>query len=709
MTQPHPTVDPRPVAIPGTGPFSLSTPWAVAAGALLALLLVGSYPVQFFLNGIWDVLLGPWMRRGASATSVSAVSVAFWGSTVWTVSALGIATVAMRSVAPARLATVVGVTAGAVVSSALVALVWLGHWPGVSLPLAGLLGAVTGRVLHAHVASLQARRKADARLQMQEAVRQAKAEFLGQLSRDLRTPVHAVLGVADLLNETGLDAEQRRHLDVFRRSADALTHLLEEVDDLSRIESGRVRLKPTTVALVPLIHDEIARAKQHADSKGVQIQLTLSADLPRQVSADPDRLSQVLSELLSHAIRVTRQGRVQVEVRPHSRDPHRVRFAFCDRSLSPETGKVASLVEPFTATGHTRRAPSGIGMTLARRVVTLMGGRVSVRQSPGKGSTVVLSLPLPAVHSETDGLPELAAAPQPAAAVEPAHGPRISVLLVDDNVSTRQLIESMLDPRQFTVVTCTNGREALQTLEIAPYDVVLMDLHMPEMDGWAALRALRQRESERASRRTPVIALGSAPFEVERQRCLDAGFDQHLCKPLRKSRLVEGLVRLAQQPPESAPPAATAARTGALRYDQRDSLNLLSSEGLIDVRSAVESLGGDATLYLDAIEHLAPALHNWPQRFRETLARNEHERARQMAVDMQGILEVVGAGACANALGRMATLLSSTTETHDVQRGLADLDQHLQPIMQTLKVAVDRIRLARQDRSRREQGHNSAF
>ncbi len=702
------TVDSRPAASAGTGLSSPSLRWGVAIGALLALMLVGSYPLQIFLDGLWETFFGHTLARHAAHAPLSATISALWSSALWTVAGLGVATTALRSLPAQRLATVAGLCAGTLVALAAMAASLHGHWPGVSLPLAALLGGITGRMAFEHWTALQAHRRTESKRQLQATIQQAKAEFLTQLSRDLRTPVHAVLGMADLLTETSLDAEQRRHLDVFRRSADALTHLLEEVNDLARIESGRVLLKPTSVALVPLIHDQLSRARLHAESKGVQIQLSLSTDLPRQVSADPERLAQVLSELLSHAIRVTRQGRVVVEVRPHSRDPHRIRFAFCDRSLSPETSKVASLVEPFTGAGTTRRAPSGIGMTLARRLVGLMGGRLSVRQSPGKGSTVVLSLPLPVIDK---GEPLRAPVTTPAALVETVapQGPKTSVLLVDDNVSTRQLIESMLDTRQFTVVTCTNGREALQTLEISPYDVVLMDLHMPEMDGWTALRALRQRESTSNSRRTPVIALGSAPFELERQRCLDAGFDQHLCKPLRKSRLIECIVKLSQQALELTPPASTTARTGAMRYDQRDSLNLLGSEGLIDVRTAVESLGGDATLYLDAIEHLSPALDNWPERFKQTLDRREIERARQMAVDMQGILEVVGAGACAAALERMATLLTGNGDDTQIARGLLELDEHLQPIMQTLQAAVERIRLARQDRSRREQGHNSAF
>jgi CheY-like chemotaxis protein len=291
--------------------------------------------------------------------------------------------------------------------------------------------------------------------------------------------------------------------------------------------------------------------------------------------------------------------------------------------------------------------------------------------------------------------------------VSHAHRALTSVLLVDDNVSTGELIGSMLDRQRFNVVRCMNGREALQALEVAPYDVVLMDLSMPELDGWSALRFLRRREAEQDLRRTPVIALGTAPLEVERERCLRAGFDDHLCKPVRKSSLLEAIERATIVLPADATTAG--ATDEGLRLEQQEALTLLGAGGLIDVRAAVESLGGDATLYLDAIEHLVPALGNWPSRFQEALNRREFDRARQMAQDMQSILDVVAAVPCAASLGRMAVALASPDDLPRHAAALADLDRHLQPLVKALQQAVERIRNARQERLRREQGHNSAF
>ena len=293
------------------------------------------------------------------------------------------------------------------------------------------------------------------------------------------------------------------------------------------------------------------------------------------------------------------------------------------------------------------------------------------------------------------------------AAVRPSAPALVSILLVDDNFTTRELIGSMLDKQRFSVVTCSSGNEALDALKLTPFDVVLMDLTMPELDGWATVRILRRHEMEHRLRRTPVIALGSAPFEAERQRSLDAGFDDHLCKPLRKSRLIEAIA-LAAAMPAKAKPTPTP-EPGAMRFDQRDALNLLSQDGMVDVRASIENLGGDATVYLDAIEHLAPALSNWPSRFRDALNRHDFQRARQMALDMQGILEIVGAGPCAAALGRMAAALSTQKSLPAHAAALGDLDGYLLPLLSALQQAAERIRHGRAELPRKEQGHNSAF
>ncbi len=604
--------------------------------------------------------------------------------------------------------------------------------------LALLVGGMAGRVVHARWTQRVMHQEAQRQRELRAAASQGKSDFLDQLTRELRAPVHAVVGVADLLVEGGLDKEQRRHLAVFRRAAESLTQTLDDIRELTRLETGLAVLNETDVNVLPLVHEQVARIRQEAEQKGVKIQLTVAADTPRRVRADAQRLTQVLAHMLTHSVKATRQGRIHIELRPHARDARLLRFVVTDTSQSPMTGKLATLLDSFatpstTTTAHTSR---GIGLTLAQRMAECMGGRLCVRHSAGKGTTLIFSARLPAVDESPLSKPPLAVQPSakataptgtpatagavvPASRVMPRTAARAvesipraltSVLLVDDNKTTRELIEAQLDRRHFRVTHCSNGREALHALEITRYDVVLMDLYMPDVDGWSALRDIRRRESEQKLSRTPVIALGDAPFELERQRSLKAGFDQHLCKPVRKSHLLECLATAVAPPAPTPTSAAGAGRvTSRLRYEQRDALSLLAAQDVIDVRTAVDGLGGDASIYLDAIEQLAPALSNWPTRFRDTLNRGETERAREMAGDMQGILDVVCAVPCAAALGRMADALAQPGPSAAQASALADLNRQLDALLTALHNAVDRLRAGRQERTGREEGHNSAF
>jgi len=680
--------------------------WGVAGGAVLAMAVAGSAHLLPVLQGAWQAALASLVSALGKQVVVGA-SAGGHGLAAWAITAGVLVAAALLLLQPRRLLAVT--LAGSIAIVAL-ALGWqLSSAIAIDpvLPLAVLLGGIGGRIAFTRWEQVAGWRQAESQRQFRLAVSREKADFLTELTREMRTPVNGVVGVADLLTETALDGEQRRHLQIFRRSAEALTTLLEDLADLARIEAGRVELRPTAIALAPMLHQQIAQVRDEADAKGLQIQLTLSNELPRVVSGDAARLEQALSHLLSHSVKVTRQGRIAIEVRRHARSGDLLRFVITDTSLSPVTGTLAGILEPFSSAGADRsRRHSGIGLALVRALAGVLGGRLSIRHSPGRGTTTVFSALLPAVL-EPDAAPAAAENGGASPPAPQAQRAVTSVLLVDDNVSTRELIGSMLDPQRYSVLRCSNGRDALRALEVAPYDVVLMDLNMPELDGWAALRILRRQESERNLRRTPVIALGTAPLELERQRCLEAGFDDHLCKPVQKSRLLESIERSSRAARTS--PSIAGGGADGLRPEQKDALELLATDGLIDVHTAVESLGGDASLYLDAIEHLVPALVNWPTRFQESLNRGEFERARQMAQDMQSILDVVAAAPCAASLGRMADALASPADLARHAEALADLDRHLPPLMRTLQQAVERLRVAREERLRNTQGHNSAF
>jgi signal transduction histidine kinase/CheY-like chemotaxis protein len=649
---------------------------------------------------------------------------------------------------PARLNSQLGLASAAVVMLALAGKPASGAHVVPLLPLAALIGAYMGRRVHARWALMRERQVAALRHQWEDTTHKLRSDFLQQLTRELRAPVHSVIGIADLLQEEGLAADQRRHFNVFRRAAQTLSRLVDDVSDLARLESGTIKLAQTEFSLTTVLHDLLRRFRAEADAKGLHLELQISCEMPARVRGDLPRLKQLLACVLAHSVRSTRQGRVSVEVRTHSRQPDLIRFIVTDTSLGPVTGALAGMLQPFADHPSGQPRPVGVGLSVARRLAELMGGRLSVRHAAGKGTTTIFSALLPAAHtppqpgssmagqspsparkparanlpgptprgeSEPPDTPQdTAAGPlaSPAPGTTPAtrDGRCISVLLVDDNICTRELLETFFDRARYRVVICSNGREALRAIAAAHYDVVLMDLNMPVMDGWAAVRALRAQEQARGQRPMPVIALGDVAFEMERQKCRDAGFDHHLSKPVSKKRLlnlVDELVRPPSNAPVKQPQPAPAAQS-RLRADQRDALALLAKDNRVDVRTAVDSLGGDASIYLDAIEHLAPALSGWPARLSKALAQADVARARQMACDMQNILDVICATPCAAALGKLARALEASADTDHHAQAHRELEQQLLPLMATLQSVAERLRQGRMDRERQRQtGQNS--
>jgi CheY-like chemotaxis protein len=709
-----------------------------ALGALLAVLAGHATGLATQLQGAWSQAAASFVTAGSSHPSPASASLS------WNLSIAACVLWALWPAAAHRAGSLPGLRPFAI-RTAIAVLGVLGlsilgqGFSGVQIQPAWPLLALTGGVVAYGARWGWLTWAADRRRQAQEASAaafgKAGASSLAQITAELRVTVNAVLGVADLIAEEVAEGKNSRQLAVLHRAADSLSRTLDDVDELGRAQSGQLVLNLAELPLLPLIHEQVSQVRREAEGKGVQIQLTVAVDTPRSVKGDARRLAQVIAYMLNHSVRATRQGHIHLELRPHARDSRMLRFVVTDTSMSPMSSKLATLAAPFSEAIHERaRHSTGIGLSLAARLAELMGGKLSVRHSSGRGSIMILTALLPretaqptaalrnantgSVHQGA-GLSEGAlSAPRPhssALSLSLADNGIRSVLLVDDNLSTRALIESMLDKNHFRVATCSNGREALNALEIAPYDIVLMDLHMPHMDGAAAVRQLRKQEAERRLRRTPVIALGDAPFSMERQRCLEAGFDDHMCKPVRKSRLLESIHALAA----STAPVSTSAQAalgrpplpnGSQRYVQRDALSHLAHDGVVDVNAAVEGLGGNASIYLDAIEQLTPALYNWPARFRDTLARGETERARQMALDMQSILEVVRATPCAAALGHLASVLNaSTTEPGAQTQAVADLDRQMQALLLGLRHAVERLREGRNDLTEKQGKQNSAL
>ncbi|WP_439614256.1 PAS-domain containing protein [Reyranella sp.] len=381
-----------------------------------------------------------------------------------------------------------------------------------------------------------------------EAANQAKSTFLATMSHEIRTPMNGVLGMMDVLEHSGLDAGQERAVATMRQSARSLMRIIDDVLDFSKIEAGRLDLEETAFSLSGLVEGAIETLRPQARAKALALSARIAAGSDDALIGDPTRLRQILFNLLGNAVKFTDRGRVTASVRTAKLGDGRSRVVFdvADTGIGLDPEAQARLFQPFTQadSSTTRRfGGTGLGLSIVRRLAQSMDGDVTVRSTPGAGSTFTCEVVL-AVAPATSPLETLAAASAPvaasAAARRSAAGPRL--LVVDDHPVNREVLVQQLSLIGLDADTAADGTEALVAIEKATiakadYRAILCDIHMPGIDGYETTRRLRAREAEAGRPRLPVIAVTANAMSGEEERCLAAGMDAYLAKPVALDRL----------------------------------------------------------------------------------------------------------------------------------------------------------------------------
>ena len=541
-------------------------------------------------------------------------------------------------------------------------------------------GAVTG--FQAIGRDVSARKRTAAELERAkdsaESANRAKSEFVANISHEVRTPLNGIIGMSELLLASKMTDEQREYLSLMRTSADALLHVINDVLDLSKIESGHFELSPAPFELVHRLDAVLEPLALMARRKGLTFDVSIAPELPAVVTGDADRVGQVLTNLVGNAIKFTHEGAIRVSAvaaMPAPGDPQgicRITFSVSDTGIGIPEDKHALIFEAFTqGDGSTSRryGGTGLGLAIVTSLVRQIGGTLEMNSAPDKGSTFSVSLPFQRAA-------RAALAPEPTDSLARLLGPAattkndwasakatrpVDILLVEDNPVNQRLALEILSRRGHLVTVADNGLQALERLNGHTFDVILMDVQMPEMNGLEATRAIRDIERGTGCH-MPVVAMTAHAMSGDRERCLEAGMDDYLTKPIRAEALVTYVERLTMADNVVKPAVGQTEQTPAAPGPV-----LELQEALDRVDGDRDLLGEIAGLFLADVDEMmdvvrkavdakdGPALHRAAHRLKGSVV----TFAAAPAADAALALELLGRDGEVEAAGEALTRLEA--------------------------------------------------
>jgi signal transduction histidine kinase/DNA-binding NarL/FixJ family response regulator/HPt (histidine-containing phosphotransfer) domain-containing protein len=531
-----------------------------------------------------------------------------------------------------------------------------------------LLKVLAELLANAHLRRDRERELVSARHAAEEATR-VKSRFMATISHELRTPMHGVLGMAELLTDTDLDPTQRRSVLAIQRSGATLQRLLDDVLDLARIEAGRLELRPAPFDPTSLLREIAELTAPAASAAGLALEVEVAADVPDRIHGDATRLRQILWNLVSNAVRYTEQGMVRLRLQAAAADPGsaRLRWEVADTGPGLDPSALPQAFEPFVQLrGGTvpQHGGTGLGLTIVRELVELMGGDLEVDGRPGQGTSFLVSLTFPIVTDRTE---------RATPTMPPSVGRGWRVLVVDDDEVSLSVARAHLAALGCTAVTAVDGEQALELLAARQVELLLIDQRLPTIDGLEVAR--RIRAAEPADRHLPIVAVTAAVMNSGEDAYLDAGVDAVLPKPYTRAELADIVASVVDEAPADRPsPVAAAAGDVSADAGRREPADLdphvldgLASGGHADAelpRRLLDLFWRDAEEQLAQLaaaartgdtDRLAAAAH----RLRSSSAAVGATRLAATAADLEGS---VAAGAAEGARDALLTAINDAFE-----------------------------------------------
>jgi two-component system, sensor histidine kinase len=465
-----------------------------------------------------------------------------------------------------------------------------------------------------------ARYQEELRIARQEiqAAQKSRSDFLANMSHELRTPLHEIIGMTELLQGTPLNGEQEKYLNTMHSSSNALLSLISDVIEFSELEAGQLDLEEKSFALNEPLERTMEIMQTRATDKGLDVGSMISTQVPKQLIGDANRLRQVLANLVANAIKFTDKGSVSVQADVETRREREVdlHFRVSDTGIGIPAERHELIFEPFQQvdTSATRRFGGlGMGLALAKQLVRLMGGKIWVESQPSKGSTFHFIVRMKTLEQTAPSVTTSAS----------KNWPRSLRILVAEDSPTNQLIaKSSLSKAGHMVTLASNGMEAVQSFEISrvtnvqPYDLALMDIAMPEMDGLDATRAIREKERSLGGH-LPIVAMTAFATKEYQVKCIESGMDAYVTKPVRIDELNRVIEPLLTQPILVAPPP-------------------------VDLHQALEVVGDDVDILRDAVASSLAEVPGQLNALKEAMAKSDPNGVEAKAHRLKGVMANLG-------------------------------------------------------------------